>query len=236
MAHSSFTTPQGERAGYLGRPDGAGPWPGVVAIHEIFGLDQNMRDLSDRLAAMGYLTFAPDFFNGGNWRKCMRVAFRELKAGEGEFFDAIDAARAWLEPHDDCTGQVGVIGFCLGGGFALMVAPRYAFGAASVNYGEVPDDSEQMLRGSCPVVASYGGRDRSLRGHPERLEAALTTNGVDHDIKTYPAAGHSFLSTRQWPMPVRILGKLNGMNGAPHPESAADAWQRIDAFFRKHLA
>ena len=86
MAHSSFTTPQGERAGYLGRPEGAGPWPGVVAIHEIFGLDQNMRDLSDRLATMGYLTFAPDFFNGGNWRKCMRVAFRELKAGAGEFF------------------------------------------------------------------------------------------------------------------------------------------------------
>jgi carboxymethylenebutenolidase len=78
-------TSHGHRAADHGR--------GVVLIHEIFGLNQDIRELSERFAATGYLALAPDFYAGGKWHKCMRVAFRQLAAGEGEIFDAVDAAR-----------------------------------------------------------------------------------------------------------------------------------------------
>ncbi len=229
-------SPPDETPGYLKPPDGAGPWPGVVVIHESFGLDDNIRALADRVAALGYLALAPDFFGGERWWRCMRGAMAELHAGSGRFFDAIDAARRSLVARPDCTGKVGVIGFCLGGGFALASAPRYDFAAASVNYGEVPDDAERALAGACPVVGSYGGRDRTLRGHPERLEAALTRLGIEHDVKVYPDAGHSFLSVRPYPVSVRALSTVTGLHGGAHEPSAADAWRRIGAFFERHLA
>ncbi len=206
-----------------------------MLIHEIFGLNQDIRELSERFAATGYLALAPDFYAGGKWRKCMRVAFRQLAAGEGEIFDAVDAAREWLAGQGDCTGRVGVIGFCLGGGFALLSAPRYDFAAASVNYGEVPQDAERILGGACPIVASYGGRDRTMRGRPERLKRALEINQVEHDLAVYPDAGHGFLVAQSWPTTITVLGNLIGMHPGPHEPSARDAWQRIDAFFDAHL-
>ena len=124
-----------------------------------------------------------------------------------------------------------MIGFCLGGGFALLCAPRGTYAAAAVNYGEVPSDAETVLAGSCPIVASYGGRDLMGTAHPERLEAALTALGVPHDVKVYPAAGHSFMSPKRAPMaPLTALARLKY-----DKEAAEDAWQRIFAFFGTYL-
>jgi carboxymethylenebutenolidase len=188
MAEVTFPTPAGPCAGYLARAPGDDARPAVVVIHEIFGLNDDIRRLTDRLAGMGYLALAPDFYGGGRWRRCMKAAFKQLKAGEGEFFEAIDAARAWLAADPGSTGAVGVVGFCLGGSFALLAAPRYDFAAASVNYGEVPKDPD-VLGGACPVVASFGARDRTTRGRAQRLEGALVANGVEHDVKLIPRPG-----------------------------------------------
>ncbi len=235
MTDVTFATPDGHRDGYLAEPAGTDPRPGVVVIHEVFGLNADIRALTDRVASMGYVALAPDFFEGRHWTTCLRGAFRQLTAGSGEFFDAIEAARGFLGAHEGGTGQVGVIGFCLGGGFALLAASAYPFTVASVNYGEVPDDPERVLTGACPIVASYGGRDRSMAGRPDRLQQALDGAGVEHDIKTYPSAGHSFLSTQPYPMGVRALAKVMGMHAGPQAESADDAWLRIDDFFSTHL-
>lgn len=229
----TFPTSRGDLPGHLALPSGAGPWPGVVVIHEAFGFTEDIRRIADRLAEHGYLALAPNFFSRcGSTLACVRAAFREMMAGTGQTFDDIDAARGWLAGRADCTGRVGVIGFCMGGGFALLAAPRLRFGAASVNYGRVPDDAERMLAGACPIVASYGGRDRGLRGHAERLDRALRANGIERDVKTYPDAGHSFLNRNRGALAF-VFSKVFG--AGYHSPSAEDAWRRILAFFDAHL-
>lgn len=223
----------GSTSAYLAVPVGPppGPWPGVVVIHESWGLNGDIRAHADRLAAAGYLALAPDLYRGKSFARCLRDMFRQLRAGSGPAFDTIDAARAALAARPDSTGKIGVLGFCMGGGFALLCTPRGDFSAASVNYGEVPDDAERVLAGACPIVASYGARDQMGTKPPRRLEDALTVLNVPHDVKVYPDAGHSFMSTK--PAALAPLARLARLDYKP--ESAEDSWRRIFALFGDHL-
>jgi carboxymethylenebutenolidase len=219
--------------GYLAvPPTGPGPWPGVVVIHEAFGLNDDIREKADELAAHGYLALAPDLFDGKSWIRCIRSVFVQLRAGQGPAFSALDAARAFLAVRPDCTGKTGVIGFCLGGGFALLCAPREGFDVASVNYGDVPKDAERALAGACPIVGSFGGRDRMGTEGPERLQRALAVLEVPHDVMVYPGSGHRFMT--QTTGPAAVLARAGHMTF--QPADAADAWQRIYRFFGTHLA
>jgi carboxymethylenebutenolidase len=231
MPEIRFATPAGELPGHLAVPTTPGPWPGVVVLHESFGLTDDIRGWAARFAAEGYLTVAPDLFGWGPTLTCLLAAFRALNRGQGRQLEDIEAARAMVAGHEHCTGKVGVVGFCLGGGFALLAAPRSGFAAAAPNYGEVPARPEEALRGACPVVASYGAKDRMLPGRAARLEAALSAVGVAHDVKEYPDANHSFLNHHSGPLaPVaRVLGI--GL----HEPSADDAWRRVLAFFDLHV-
>jgi carboxymethylenebutenolidase len=224
-------------AGHSGRaylavpPAGVGPWPGVVVIHEVLGLNDDIRKKADELAAHGYLALAPDLFDGKFWVRCIRSAIAQVRAGRGPAFTALDAARRFLAGRPDCTGKTGVIGFCLGGGFALLCAPREGFDVASVNYGEVPKDAEQALAGACPIVGSYGGRDAMGTEGPERLQRALAVLEVPHDVMVYPGSGHRFMT--QSTGAGAVLAKLARMSF--QPADAADAWQRIYRFFDTYL-
>jgi carboxymethylenebutenolidase len=233
VADISFVVNDLTIRGYLARPSGGeGPWPGVVVIHEAFGLNDDVRQKADELAAHGYLALAPDLYAGKRWLGCVRSAFRQLKAASGPAFDILDAARAQLAGRADCTGKLGVIGFCLGGGFALLCAPGHGFDAASVNYGAVPDDAEQALAGACPVVGSFGGRDQLGTKPPERLQRALAVLDVRHDVKIYPNSGHRFMSEATGGMAA--LAKITRMSY--NAEDAADSWDRIFAFFGEALS
>jgi carboxymethylenebutenolidase len=214
---------------YIAKPTVKGPWPGVVVLHEAYGLDDDIRAKADRFASRGYLAHAVDLFDHGPRVACVLAAFRAHTLGKGAAFDEIEAARAALAARDDCTGAVGVIGFCLGGGFALLSAPD--FDVAAANYAHLPRDTS-ILAGACPIVASYGGRDRTLRGAAAKLETALQDAGVEHDVKEYPDANHSFLNQHQAGI-SGVMARVSGMNY--HGPSAVDAWQRIDAFFDRHL-
>src|SRR5918994_5381090 len=154
-------------------PVGAGPWPGVVVLHESFGLTDDIRQQADRLASAGYLALAPDLFTAGGALRCLKSTFAALSSGTGPAYGDLEASRALLAGRPDATGKVGVLGFCLGGGFALMAATR-GFDAAAPSYGPLPKDPAQALRGACPVVASYGAGGRGLRGAAGRLEQVLT--------------------------------------------------------------
>src|SRR3954447_16345592 len=118
-------------------PASEAPWPGVVVIHEAFGLNDDIREHALRLAAAGYLAIAPDLFRGRGIGRCLLGTSRALGAGRGRQFDAIGAARRELAARPDCTGRVGVIGFCMGGGFALMTAAR-GFDASAPNHPRLP--------------------------------------------------------------------------------------------------
>lgn len=212
-------------------PVGEGPWPAVVVLHESFGLTDDIRQQADRLATAGYLAVAPDLFSAGGRLRCMRAVFRAHLTGDGAAIEDIDAVRAWAAAHADSTGRVGVIGFCMGGGFALLTAAR-GFAVSAPNYAHLPKQLDETLKGACPIVASYGAKDRTLRGTAAKLDAALSRTGVEHDIKEYPGAGHSFLNRHDLG-PAGLLLRVGGIgyDGA----SAEDAWGRILRFFAAHL-
>jgi carboxymethylenebutenolidase len=224
----------GDLTAYRAVPAGEGPWPALVLVHEIFGLDAEMVGHADRLAAMGFLVLAPDLLARGRPVVCLARTMRALRKGRGRAFDDLEAARRALLDDPSCNGSVGVIGFCMGGGFALVLAGRPGWDAVAANYGALPQDLA-ALDGACPVVASYGGRDRYLSGAASTLEAALTERGVVHDVKEYPAAGHAFLNTTaNAPWYLAPMSRVV-MRAGPEPASAADAWGRIEAFLGEHL-
>jgi carboxymethylenebutenolidase len=232
MPDVSFPVADGAWPGYLAVPPASpGPWPAVVVIHEAFGLNDDIRAKAEEFAAHGYLALAPDLFDGRSWIRCIRSAFGQLRSRHGPAFTALEAARAFLVARPDCTGKAGVIGFCLGGGFALLCAPRAGFDVAAVNYGDVPKDAETVLAGACPIVGSYGGRDPMGTQHPERLRRALAVLDVPHDVEVYPGSGHRFMSEASGASAV--FAKVGRMTY--QREDGADAWRRIFAFFGTYL-
>lgn len=224
----SDITAAGLRA-HVAVPTGDGPWPGVVVLHEALGLTRDIRRITDTIAARGYLAVAPDLFSDGGLVRCLKRVFADLTRGSGRAVDDVLAVTSWLTGRDDCTGRVGVVGFCMGGGFALLVSAR-GVDVVAPNYGPLPRDLS-ALDGACPVVASYGARDRFMpRGIGPELSAALEQRGVPHDVKTYDGVGHSFLNDHG---PFEGLERVLGLHH--DAEVAADAWERIHRYFAEHL-
>lgn len=216
--------------GYLASPRDGSPWPGVVVLHQAYGLDDDIRRITDRIADLGYLAIAPDLLAGGGWR-CLARLFLDVRRGGGESVVKVEAVAEWLRLRADCAGPVGAIGFCLGGGYAFLLGAAGRIQATAPNYGLVPPD----LSGSCPVIASFGGRDRVFRSQADKAKRALQAAAVDYDVKLYENAGHGFMNRTEGHALVESLGRPLLAVGYQR-EAAEDAWQRIEAFFARHLS
>ena len=237
MSQSADFEPYG-RSAYLATPivteSRLGPWPGVVVVHDALGISDDMREQADWLAAAGYLAVVPDLYAGKAAVRCVKAMFAQLGAQKGPAFDQIASVRSRLAASTDCTGTVGVIGYCMGGGFALLLAGRPGWSASSVNYARMPDNVAEILVGACPVVASFGGKDKGLRGAADTLRRAADEAGVQADVKEYPQAAHGFINRITAVSPLTPMLKVMGV-GYDHA-AAADAKSRILRFFDTHLS
>jgi carboxymethylenebutenolidase len=217
--------------GYLALPEITGPWPGVLVLHEAFGLNDDIRRITDRVAKLGYLAVAPDLLAKGRIR-CLARLFLDIQRGGGESVEQVGAVVDWVTERADCNGQVGVIGFCIGGSLAFLLGCDGDVAVTAPNYGKSP--SIDRLAGSCPVVASYGGRDRVFVKEAAKATAGLTASGVQNDVKIYPGAGHSFMNQAGDHRMIKTLIRPILSVGF-HRDAAEDAWSRIEAFFNRHL-
>lgn len=213
---------------YASLPGGA--TKAVVVIHEIFGRAPDIDGVVDRFAARGYAAVAPDLFAHGRIA-CIRAVMAAMKTGdEVAAVRAAHRARAWLTENTGIPAtRVGIIGFCFGGGFALLAGSGWA--AVSSNYGVIP--SAETMRGIGPVIACYGGRDVLFRKSPDELRERLALVGVSPEVHVFPSAGHAFLTDGKRPVSEALSWPL--MHIRYDPAVAAEAWEKIEAFFERHL-
>lgn len=207
---------------YLARPADGGPYPGVIVLHELYGLNDNIRDVCQRFAGEGYVALAVDLFSNAVKPLCMARIFygiliNPLRNGTvGELQSVIAALQA--RPEVDAR-RVGAIGFCMGGAYALQLAcVNGDVRVASAFYGNNPRPLEALAR-ACPIVGSYPEKDITT-GDGRALDATLQRFDVPHDVKFYDGARHSFFNDR-------------GPNY--HAHAAADSWARTLAFFTRYL-
>lgn len=208
--------------GYLAMPDGRGPHPGVVVIHEAYGLNDNIRNITDQFANAGYVGLAVDLFSDRNRVICMTryMAGQLLGSVNRAGIDDLKSALTYLAklPEVD-AGRMGAIGFCMGGGFAIAWACTDSRLKAIAPFYAVNPRPLEAVKRLCPVVGSYPQNDFTARAG-RSLDGALTQYSVPHDIKIYPDSRHSF---------------FNANTRAFNREAAQDAWLRVIKFFGEQL-
>ena len=215
---------KGVMESYFARPAerGAALFPGLVVIHEIFGLNDNIRGIGHRFVEQGYAALAVDLFSNRNRAICMLQLIHGMliRPFHNHMLSDLHSTIAFLQKQPGVdANRMGVVGFCMGGAFALQLAVTdKGMRAASAFYGAVPKPLEASAQ-SCPILGSYPVKDFSAAGARE-LDAALEKYSIPHDIKFYENTLHSFFNRPRTPM---------------EEQAAKDAWQRMLSFFERHL-
>ncbi|MFT5679828.1 MAG: carboxymethylenebutenolidase [Myxococcota bacterium] len=222
--------PDGPLPATLARPH-APTGGGVVVIHDITGFRADTLRHLRHLADAGLTAIAPDLF--GRYRiGCVVKTLASMVTGRGFALTAIEAARAALvERAEVDADRIGVMGFCMGGGFALLSAADGEFAVCAPFYGPVPPKAER-LRGICPVIAGFGGQDMLFASHAARLERHLTALGVPHIVRLHPEAGHSFMNDH--PDPLFALARYTPVRSRYLPELEAESFWEMLGFFAEH--
>jgi carboxymethylenebutenolidase len=211
--------------GYLSLPKGAGTHPGIVVIHEWWGLNDWVKEQSDSLASHGYIAFAPDLYRG-------KVAYDEATAHqlmsgliEEEAIAKARAAADFLRSRQDVRANaIGVIGWCMGGRYSIRLAAADPGIRACVAYYGAPITDPHAIQGiQAAMLGNFGAEDQGPSpDQVTQFEAALKSAGKKVDFKIYPGAGHAFAN-------------VNNPWGGYRPAAAKDAWQRTIMFLDREL-
>jgi len=211
-------------SGFLALPDGGGKHPALIVIHEWWGLNEQVKSDAEKLANQGYVALALDLYRG-------KVATtpdeaHELMRGvpDDRGMRDLEAAFAYLASRPDVkANKIGSVGWCMGGGWSIKLAvnePKLA--ACGVNYGPLPTDSANIARIKAPVLGNFGADDRGITPvSVNAFDSAMKSAGKAIDVKIYEGAGHAFENP-------------NNKDGY-RPQAAADAWSRMEVFFKKTL-
>lgn len=224
--YQTYESPQGHGTmkGYLVRPkDSPENLPGVLVVHENRGLNPYVEDVARRTAMAGFLAFAPDALTplGGYPGNDDEGREMQRKLDSEKITEDMIAAAKWLHDRPECSGKVGVVGFCFGGGIANTLAVRIPdiIDAAVPFYGRQPDAAD-VAKIKAPILIQNAGLDaRILEGAPAYTEA-LKKNGVEFTEHVYPDVNHGF---------------HNDTTPRYDEEAAKLAWERTIEFFNKHL-
>src|SRR5215210_323273 len=218
----SFRSGDENLGAYLVRPEGEGPLPGVVVIHEAFGVNDDMKRIAERFAGEGYVALAVDLFAGRNRAVCMArfVGGMLIRPFDNGGIRGLKSSLSVLAEQAYVDGErLSAIGFCLGGGFAIAWAcTDDRLKVIAPYYGMNPRQLSAVSR-ACPVVGSYPEKDFTARAG-RKLDAELERHGIPHDVKVYPGARHAF---------------FNAESRNYDPAASEDSWRRTLEFFGEHI-
>ncbi len=210
--------------GFLARPDGDGPYPGVIVIQEWWGLNDNIKDIAQRFVAEGFAALAPDLYHGTVASEPDAAMKAMMATDMNRASQELTKAADWLASQPYTQGRgIGATGFCMGGGLALTLACDSAqIKAVAPFYGANPSPIDKVASIRGPVFAAYAEHDDwagpAVR---EALEQALAAHGKQHEVKVYPGTQHAF---------------FNDTRPDAYNEAAAkDAWEKVLALFRANL-
>ncbi len=210
--------------GLLSKPEGAkGKVPGIVVVHENRGLNPYIEDVGRRCAVGGFISLAPDALTplGGYPGNDDEGRTMQRKRDRNEMLEDFIAAYEYLKNHPDCTGKVGVVGFCFGGWISNMMAVHLPdLGAAVPFYGRQPN-AEDAAKVKAPMMLQYGGLAKRVNEGWPAYEKVLKENGIKYEAFVYENANHGFHN-----------------NTTPRfDKKAADlAWERTIRFFKENLS
>ena len=221
----SFKSGDETVSGILYTPDKPGPAPGVIVIHEWWGLDDWVKQQAQNLAKEGYAALAVDLYRGKVTNKQEEAHQLMMGTPPDRAIRDLKAAYASLQSRPEVRkDRIGVIGWCMGGRYAMELATQEAgLGAAVAYYGAPPTEAAAIARIKAPVLGNFGAEDKGPS--PDQVKAfekAMKDAGKSADLKIYDGAGHAF---------ANVNNPWKGYREA----AAKDAWSRTVAFFNQHL-
>lgn len=220
--HAFYASGKAGVNAYLSRPTASGTWPAVIILHEWWGLEEHFRDLGRRLAKEGFVALVPDLYHGKVTADPREAA--RLKTSldiEGAIQETLDAV-PYLRGLPFVSGKIGITGFCMGGGLALLAACRgNEFSAAVTYFPSIYPDPSEVANAGCPLLIHHGMADSiTPMSEIERIKNTLEQHRKPVELFLYDGADHAF---------------VNDTHERYHKEAAEASWPRTIEFFRRHL-
>ena len=214
----------GNASGFLAKPKAGGIYPGVVMIHEWWGLNDNIREMARQLAAEGYVVLAVDLFDGQIAKDAnqAREFSAKVRDNEQKALNNLKSAVGYIRKQDSVfKDKIGSIGWCFGGGYSLQLALNEKMSATVIYYGSLETDQKKLYVIKWPVLGIFGDKDTSIPVESvNQFRNSLNNLKVPNEIHIYEGVGHAFANP-------------SGMNYAP--EQTKDAWKKTIDFFQRNL-